>query len=151
MNNIGNTNVTNVYSKTVVNNTTVTNISYNGGPGGVSARPTPQEQAAGRQPRHAATNDQAAHVARARTQHELLAAVNQGHPPIAATPKPDTFPGPGVPPPPPERRAPAEHLTPAAPAERTTPERPPAHQSPPAEKSPPRQRQPDQPGEPPRP
>jgi hypothetical protein len=168
VNNIGNTNVTNVYSKTVVSNTTVNNISYNGGPGGVSARPTPQEQAAGRQPRHAATSEQAAHVAGARNQHELLAAVNQGHPPIAATPKPNTFSGPAVPPaptrpepprrlaqappppPPPERRAPAQHPTPAAPAERTAPERP-AQQSPPAEKSPPRQRRPDQPGEPPRP
>jgi hypothetical protein len=96
VNNVSNTNVTNVYSKTVVNNTTINHISYNGGPGGVGARPTPQEQAAGHQPRHAATSEQTAQVAGARNQHELLASVNQGHPAIAATPKPNTFSGPGV-------------------------------------------------------
>jgi hypothetical protein len=95
VNNIGNTNVTNVYSRTV-NNVTVNNISYSGGPGGVNARPTPQEQTASRQPRHAATSEQAAQVSGARNQRELLAAVNQGHPAIAATPKPDAFSGPGV-------------------------------------------------------
>ena len=39
--NVNVTNVTNVYSRTVVNNIHVTRVSYNGGPGGVSARPTP--------------------------------------------------------------------------------------------------------------
>src|SRR6516225_8989083 len=95
VNNISNTNVTNVYSRTV-NNVTVNNVSYSGGPGGASARPTPQEQAASRQPRHAATSEQTAQVTGARNQRELLASVNQGHPPVAATPKPDTFSGPGV-------------------------------------------------------
>ena len=41
------TNVRNVYNKTViVNNITVSNVSYNGGVGGVPARPTPAEEAA---------------------------------------------------------------------------------------------------------
>ena len=53
-------------------NTTVNNIRYNGGPGGVSTRPTPQEQAAAREPRHAATSEQTAHVTGARNRHELL-------------------------------------------------------------------------------
>jgi hypothetical protein len=95
VNNISNTNVTNVYSRTV-NNVTVNNVSYSDGPGGVSARPTPQEQAASRQPRHAATSEQTAQVTGARNQRVLLASVNQGHPPVAATPKPNTFAGPGV-------------------------------------------------------
>src|SRR5579864_4792707 len=39
------TNVTNVYNKTVVvNNTTVNNVSYNGGTGGVQAHPSAQEE-----------------------------------------------------------------------------------------------------------
>jgi len=97
VNNISNTNVTNVYNNTtVVNNTTVNSVSYSGGPGGVNARPTSQQQAAGHQPRHAATSEQSAQVATARGQHELLASVNQGHPAVAATPKPDAFSGSGV-------------------------------------------------------
>src|SRR4029077_2708184 len=46
--NVSGAEVRNVYSKTVVNNVTVNNISYNGGPGGVMAAPTAQEQAAAR-------------------------------------------------------------------------------------------------------
>ena len=41
------TNIHNVYNTTVVNNTTTVNrVSYNGGPGGTTAWPTPQEQQA---------------------------------------------------------------------------------------------------------
>jgi WXXGXW repeat (2 copies) len=95
VNNISNTNITNVYSKTV-NTTTVNNISYNGGPGGTTARPTAQEQAAARQRREGPTSAQTQHVAAAGRQHDLLASVNHGIPPIAATPKPGSFSGPGV-------------------------------------------------------
>ena len=95
VNNVGTTNVTNVYNRTV-NNVTVNNISYNGGPGGVNARPTAQEAAAAKQPRHAPSHEQSAHVSAAAHQHELLASVNQGHPPVAATPKPGEFSGAGV-------------------------------------------------------
>ena len=42
---IGTVQITNVYNKTVVNSTTVTNVSYNGGPSGLKAQPTAQEQA----------------------------------------------------------------------------------------------------------
>src|SRR6202011_2268855 len=45
--NVSVTNLTNVYNRTVIeNNTTVTRTSFNGGQGGVAARPTPQEEAA---------------------------------------------------------------------------------------------------------
>jgi WXXGXW repeat (2 copies) len=94
--NVRDVNVTNVYSKTVVNNVTVNRVSYNGGPGGVSARPTAAEQAAARAPHHGPTSAQIQHVTGARGQHDLLASVNHGSPPIAATAKPNTFSGPGV-------------------------------------------------------
>jgi hypothetical protein len=42
------TNIHNTYPQTVVNNTTVTRVSYNGGTGGVTARPTAADQAAAR-------------------------------------------------------------------------------------------------------
>src|SRR5271155_2261592 len=44
--NVGTTNITNVYTKTVVNNIPVNRVSYNGGSGGVQARPTATELAA---------------------------------------------------------------------------------------------------------
>jgi hypothetical protein len=96
VNNIGNTHITNVYNRTVVNNTTVNNVSYNGGNGGTVARPTPQEQALAPAQRLPPTQTQIAHQQAASTNHALLASVNQGHPPIAATTRPGVFSGPGV-------------------------------------------------------
>jgi hypothetical protein len=43
----------NVYNETVVNNTNVSRVSYNGGNGGIIARPTPQQEGAAQQ-RHIA-------------------------------------------------------------------------------------------------
>ena len=45
VNNVNITNIHNVYNQTVVNNTTVNRVSYNGGPGGVQARPTSAQMA----------------------------------------------------------------------------------------------------------
>src|SRR5580658_2218793 len=92
----GNTQITNVYTKTVVNNTTINNVSYNGGTGGVHAQPTTQELAA--------QHEQHLPPVAAQTQHEqtashnpaMLASANFGHPAIAATAKPGVFSGPGV-------------------------------------------------------
>jgi WXXGXW repeat (2 copies) len=96
VNNISTANVTNVYSKTVVNNVTVNNVSYNGGPGGVSAKPTAQEQAAERQRREGPTAAQTQQVAAAAKEPQLRASVNHGAPPIAATPKAGSFSGAGI-------------------------------------------------------
>jgi len=92
--NVNVTNVTNVYNKTViVNNTTVKNVSYNGGTGGVVARPTPQEQAAEREPHQAALAAQTQHEHAASQNHHLFASENHGRPAIAATAKPGEFSG----------------------------------------------------------
>lgn len=96
VNNISNVNVTNVYNETVVNRTTVNTVSYNGGPGGASARPTAQEQSSGRQARHGPTSAQMQHVSVASKEHGLLASVNHGHPEVAATAKPGAISGPAV-------------------------------------------------------
>ena len=53
--------VHNVYSRTVVNDTTINRVSYNGGTGGVAARPTAAEQAAARVPHQPATVVQMQH------------------------------------------------------------------------------------------
>jgi hypothetical protein len=91
------TNVKNVYNKTViVNNVTVNNVSYNGGVGGISARPTAQEQAAANERHIPPTSLQTRHVQTASTNHALYESVNKGKPAIAATAKPGEFSGAGV-------------------------------------------------------
>jgi hypothetical protein len=95
VNNIGNTNITNVYNKTVINNVTVNRVSYNGA-SGVRVQPTPAEQAAARERHIAVTPVQRQHEQIARNNPALRASQNQGHPPIAATPRPGAFSGAGV-------------------------------------------------------
>ena len=97
VNNVTVTNIHNVYNTTVVNNSTTLNrVSYNGGEGGVTARPTPQQEAAARERHLPPVAAQTQHVQTARSDPQLRATANQGKPPIAATPKPNAFRGSGV-------------------------------------------------------
>src|SRR5664279_3264786 len=96
VNNINVTNIHNVYNTTVINNTTENRVSYNGGHGGIEARPTPQEEAAGRERHMAPVAAQTQHMQAAQSNPELRASVNHGKPPIAATPTPGAFQGHGV-------------------------------------------------------
>jgi hypothetical protein len=92
--NVNVTNVTNVYNKTViVNKTTVNNVSYNGGTGGVVARPTPAEEAAGREPHQAALAVQSEHEHAASQNRQLFASENHGRPAVAATGRAGEFSG----------------------------------------------------------
>ena len=93
--NVGEVHVTNVYNKTVIVNNT-TRVSFNGGTGGTSARPTPTEMTAAQEHHVAPTSMQTQHVHAASTNHALLASVNHGAPAIAATAKPGVFSGKGV-------------------------------------------------------
>ena len=88
--NVSVTNVTNVYNKTViVNNTSAT--SFNGGTGGVQARPTPQEEAYGRERHSAPLQVQNQHERAAAGNRENFASQNHGRPAIAATARPADF------------------------------------------------------------
>jgi hypothetical protein len=81
------TNITNVYNErvTVVNNT---RVSYNGGEGGIMARPS-REQEQWAQERHIeAVGPQREHEMAARSNVDLRAKVNHGAPAIAATERP---------------------------------------------------------------
>jgi hypothetical protein len=89
--NVTNVNVTNVYNTTTVNNQ-VNHVSYNGG-GGVQARPSGAELAVARQPHYGATPVQRSHAEAARAVPSLLASVNKGRPPVAATARPGVFEG----------------------------------------------------------
>jgi hypothetical protein len=92
----GNTQITNVYTKTVINNTTVNNVSFNGGPGGVQAKPTTEQLAAQHEQHLPPVAAQVQHEQTASHNPALLASANHGHPPIAATARPAVFTGAGV-------------------------------------------------------
>jgi hypothetical protein len=88
VNNVNITEIHNVYNTTVINNTTVTHVSYNGGNGGINERPTPQEEAAAREKHISPVSAQMQHVQAARADQALRASANLGKPPVAATPRP---------------------------------------------------------------
>ena len=96
VNNFGSVHVTNVYNKTVINNVTVNRTSFNGGPGGIAARPTAEDRRFANERHVEATSAQREHQQMASTNRELLASNNHGRPPIAATSKPADFKGHGV-------------------------------------------------------
>jgi hypothetical protein len=83
--------VRNTYNTTVVNNTNINRVSYNGGAGGINAQPTAAEQAAMRQRHTQATPAQLRHEQASSTNRAMLASVNQGRPSIAATPRAGAF------------------------------------------------------------
>jgi WXXGXW repeat (2 copies) len=80
----------NTYNTTVVN-VTENRVSYNGGQGGVSVRPTPQQTTYASQNHVGPVGAQTQHVQEARSNPQLRASANQGKPPIAATAKPADF------------------------------------------------------------
>lgn len=81
----------NVYKAPAATNITVTRVSYNGGEGGVNARPTPEELAVAHERHLPPVQAQTQHVQAARANPQLRASANLGKPPIAATPKPGAF------------------------------------------------------------
>jgi hypothetical protein len=96
--NVNTTVIHNTYvNKTViVNNTTVNRVSFNGGAGGTTAKPTAMERSAERDRHTPATAMQTQHEHSAGTNRALLASENHGRPSIAATSKPGEFTGHGV-------------------------------------------------------
>ena len=96
VNNVNITNIHNVYNKTVINNTTMNHVSYNGGRGGINARPRAAEETAAHEQHRPPTEMQTQHVHAASSNHALFASVNHGRPAIAATAKPAEFSGRGT-------------------------------------------------------
>jgi hypothetical protein len=85
-----NVNVNKTYN-TVINNTNVNRVAFNGGTGGVVARPTVQEETFARETHQGATQAQLNHERTSGANRQMLASVNQGRPSIAATPRPGAF------------------------------------------------------------
>jgi hypothetical protein len=86
--------VHNTYNTTVINNnTTINRVSFNGGRGGTTARPTSQEMGAAHERHIAMTSEQTHHQQAAGTNRTLLASVNHGRPDVAASARPGQFSG----------------------------------------------------------
>lgn len=97
---VSNVNVTvihNVYETRVEErNINVARVSYNGGNGGVNARPTAEEESFNRERHIAATPVQSQHMQEAMRNTQFRASVNRGRPPVAATSRPGEFSGSNV-------------------------------------------------------
>ncbi len=89
VNNFGGTRITNVYNAPV-NAGNNTHVSYNGGVGGVRAAPTPEQKNANFQ-HYMPTSAQQSQEQVARTQPQMHATANAGHPAITSTRMPGQF------------------------------------------------------------
>jgi hypothetical protein len=88
--------ITNVYvNKTVIVNNE-SHVAFNGGQGGVAARPTPQEISYAHETHVPPVAAQVQHVKEASQNKQNFARLNGGKPAIAATARPGEFKGPGV-------------------------------------------------------
>ena len=97
VNNFGNVTITHVYEKTVyVEPGAASRVSFNGGSGGTTVRPTQEEQAAAHEQHVAAVPSQLQHERTASENKALLASENHGKPTIAATAKAGEFTGKGI-------------------------------------------------------
>jgi hypothetical protein len=93
-NNFGGTHITNVYQENIVNNNN--HVSFNGGNGGIQARPTAEQAAAEHEQHIQPTGAQMNHFHAAAENPALRASTNHGRPEIAATARPGEFSGPGA-------------------------------------------------------
>lgn len=89
--NINVTVVHNYYNKTVINNTNVTRVSYNGGEGGVMARPTHDDERWAHERHIEARHEQVEHERAARADRAQWASNNHGQPHVAASARPGDF------------------------------------------------------------
>lgn len=90
---VSNVTITNVhiYNRTVIEHGG--RVAFNGGPGGINARPSHDEESFMHERHFEATRMQMDHEHGARGNRELLASVNHGRPAIAATARPGEFRG----------------------------------------------------------
>jgi hypothetical protein len=88
LNNIDNNNNHHVYEARVGNNAGDNRVSYNGGKGGIEARPSSQQEAVARQHHIPAVAAQTGHMQAARANPDQRVGINHGKPAIAATSRP---------------------------------------------------------------
>jgi len=88
--------VTNVYENRTVVVNNESHVAFNGGEGGVAARPTAAEESAAREPHQAPLATQTEHEHAASQNKAMFASENHGSPAVAATARPGEFSGHGV-------------------------------------------------------
>ncbi|MBE7158810.1 MAG: YXWGXW repeat-containing protein [Rhodospirillales bacterium] len=88
--NVNVVNVTNVYNRTVIVNNHTT-VAYNGGPGGIGARPTAQEATFSRENHIAPTANQISHQNFAAQDRTQFASFNHGRPGVPAAASVNSF------------------------------------------------------------
>src|SRR5260370_4243850 len=91
--NVNVVNIHNTYNTTVINNTTINRVSYNGGAGGTRALPTATERNVAQEHHFQPTASQIQHHQAAGSDRGLLASVNHQAPTIAASPRPGRIEG----------------------------------------------------------
>jgi len=97
VNNFGNVRITNVYTQNVAAAAgAAARVSYNGGPGGVAVRPTPEQERLTTEERLRPTQLQVTQARTASMEATQFHSANQGKPAIAATERPGEFKGPGA-------------------------------------------------------
>ena len=97
VNNVTNVHITNVYRDTsVIHETNVNRVSFNGGSGGIQVHASAQEEAFARASHPALPAAQVQHQQEAMHNPELRNSVNHGNPAVAATSAPGKFSGPNV-------------------------------------------------------
>lgn len=108
VNNFGSVHVTNIYRQNVtVNNRS--QVSFNGGAGGIRAEPNAAQREAEHETHAPVTAAQTRHASAAASNPAFAASRNNGHPGVAATSHPGQFEGAGVVHPQAARTAPGEH------------------------------------------
>jgi WXXGXW repeat (2 copies) len=90
VNHVNTTIIHNTYNTTVTH-VSENRVSYNGGSGGVEARPSSQQESYANEHHVGPVAAQSQHVQEARSNPELRASANHGKPPIAATAKAGDF------------------------------------------------------------
>ena len=95
VNNFGGVHITNVFNEPV-RNVVATRVSFNGGSGGISARPNAAQLSAAQERHVGPTSVQAEHEHAAAQNRAFLSSVNHGRPTVGATSHAASFSGAGV-------------------------------------------------------
>jgi len=96
VNNVAGAHITNVYNQPIARNATINRASFNGGAGGVTARPTTEELQAAKEARVQPTKQQINQARAAGMRSEQFVSTNRGKPAVAATEHAGEFKGKGV-------------------------------------------------------
>ena len=91
VNNVNVTNIHNVYNTTVISNTPVNRVSYNGGSGGIRCAPDAGRRSCGTRETRPPRNGSNATCASGANQPGTTGLVKPRRPPVAATPRPRAF------------------------------------------------------------